>query len=154
MKRSTPLARRTPLKRTSLRRDIERALREPLPRRPTRYRRRARDFEFMGWVKRQPCIVRVLPPRDFAYTLASRLLFARDIALVRTTPCDGPIEADHAGERGLGRKAADSTCIPLCRGHHRERTDHAGTFRPLTRDELRAWRARAIEHTQAAWRNR
>lgn len=55
------------------------------------------------------------------------------------------------GERALGRKADDNTCAPLCMQHHRERTDHSGSFRHLTRDEARAWRARAITRTQAAW---
>lgn len=90
----------------------------------------------MRWVKRQTCFVRELAPSDVK------------------TFCSGPIEADHMGERGMGQKAADNTCVPMCGGHHRERHDHAGTFRPLKKPELRAWRARAIEHTQAAWSNR
>ena len=102
----------------------------------TKYRRRERDLEFMTWVRRQPCIMRELPASDVL------------------TFCSGPVEADHMGARGLGQKADDGTCVPMCRGHHRERTDHAGTFRPLTRDELRAWRAVVIERTQDAWRNR
>lgn len=127
LKRSTPMARRTRLN----------------PRSKTNsYRRRERDLEFMRWVRHQPCILRVICP-----FLSMPVGFA-------TTPCSGPVEADHMGERGIGQKADDRTCVPMCRNHHRERTDHMRTFRPLTRDELRAWRAAAIEHTQAAWRNR
>lgn len=90
----------------------------------------------MRWTKRQPCIVRHMPPSD-----------------VRTL-CLGPVEADHMGARGMGQKADDSTCVPMCQGHHRERHDHAGTFRPLTKAELRVWRAQAIEHTQTEWGKR
>jgi len=114
----------------------------------TKYRRRDRDFDFMGWVRRQPCVCRTLPPPDFIRDLALRLA-APEIA--RSTTCSGHMEADHAGVRGLGQKASDTTCIPLCSAHHKQRTDHNGAFRNLTRDEARAWRAAAIDHTQAAW---
>lgn len=135
MKRWAPLRSRKPLRR-----------RTPLRARgKTRYRLRERDMNYMGWVRRQPCIVRELPPSGF--------LTVPELN-PHTTPCYGRVEADHAGDRAFGQKADDATCIPMCRGHHRERTDHAGTFSPLTRDELRAWRIAAIERTQAAWRNR
>lgn len=137
MMRRTPLRSRSTLQRkTQLR-----------ARGNTKYRRRERDLEFMRWVKRQPCIVRALPPWEFMSDAARRVFST-------TTACTGPVEADHMGERGIGQKADDRTCVPMCRNHHRERTDHMRTFRPLTRDELRVWRAAAIEHTQAAWRNR
>lgn len=116
--------------------------RKPLRRtKQSSYARRDRDFEFMQWARRQPCIVRELAPSAF--------MQAPDAA--RETPCSGRVEADHMGERGLSHKADDTTCVGICRQHHRERTDHAGTFRALTRDEARAWRAAAIAQTQAAW---
>jgi hypothetical protein len=93
----------------------------------------------MRWVKRLPCSVRVEAP---------------DPDVLPTT-CSGRVEADHMGlERGLGQKADDSTCAPLCRKHHRERTDHVGTFRSVTRDMEREWRGRAITRTQAEWARR
>lgn len=101
----------------------------------SKYARRDRDFQFMGWVRLRVCSVRVEPPDPNR----------------APTPCNGPVEADHMGAHGLGQKADDNTCAPLCQQHHRERTDHSGSFRHLTRDEARAWRARAIERTQAAW---
>lgn len=135
MKRNTPLRRSTPIRRTPMRRH----------RGSTKYSRRPRDLEFMGWARRQPCIVRELAPGSF---------MRASVTQTATTPCTGHVEADHMGARGLSQKADDNTCVPMCRQHHRERTDHTGTFRPLTRDELRAWRAVAIEHTQTAWSNR
>lgn len=112
------------------------------------YRRRPRDFAFMGFVKAQTCMVITLPP----------FLFIGDAARAakhKTTPCNGIIEADHQGERGIGQKADDSTCVPMCRLHHHERHNPAaGTFREFNRTEARAWRARAIEITQANYRKR
>lgn len=121
MKRSAPLRRTTPIRRRPARR-------------PSAYRTRERDFEFMGWVRRQPCIVRAIPPDPN-----------------RLTPCGGFVEADHLGARPLGRKADDRTCAPLCRQHHRERSDHSGAFRNLVQAELRAWRALALDLVAREW---
>jgi hypothetical protein len=42
---------------------------------------------------------------------------------IRTQCClichDGPVEAAHVGERGLGQKCPDRETIPLCAEHHR-----------------------------------
>ena len=133
----SPLLRRTPLRRARFMRST----------RKSKYRRRERDFERMLWTKRRPCMVAELPPFWF-------MAVAKVIGLTVVTACSGPVEADHMGERGMGQKASDDTCVPMCQGHHRERHDHAGTFRPLVKAELRAWRAQAIERTQAAWSNR
>lgn len=119
------LTRKTPLRRKAWLRPRSRT---------SKYRRRERDVPFMKWVKRQPCAVRADPPDPD-----------------RMTPCTGRVEADHLGERGLGQKASDDTCAPLCSQHHRERTDHAGAFFNLTRDQLRLWRARALHRTTVAW---
>jgi hypothetical protein len=135
VKRNKPLRPKTQLRRRSWLR----------VRGSTKYRRRERDMDYMGWARRQPCVVRALDPFAFAVT-------AKELGIpLRATCCSGHVEADHMGARGLGQKADDRTCVPMCSNHHRERTDHTGTFRPLKRDELRAWRAAAIEHTQAAW---
>lgn len=101
----------------------------------SRYARRPRNMAFIGFVWTLPCTVRVEAPDPARAPSA----------------CWGRIEADHMGERALGRKAEDDTCVPICEQHHRERTDHSGSFRHLTRDQLRPWRARAIARTQAAW---
>lgn len=62
--------------------------------------------------------------------------------------CFGAVEADHAGARPAGRKASDGTCIPLCRSHHRQRTDFTGDFRDFDQARMRAFLVAAIAHTQ------
>lgn len=42
--------------------------------------------------------------------------------------CDGPIEAHHAGSRGMSQRAHDNTCIALCRRHHRAWHDFGAPF--------------------------
>lgn len=127
MKR-TPLVRRKTIRRSSMRPGSKRS----------RYARRPRDTAYMMFAKSLLCAVEEEWPCFPA----------------RPSLCSGVIEADHAGERGLGRKADDRTCIPMCTGHHRERHDHAGTFRHLTRDEARSWRERAIARTQTLYAER
>jgi hypothetical protein len=79
----------------------------------------------MLWVKRQPCLMRGIWGR-----------------------CEGRVEADHAGRRGAGRKAHDSTCIPLCRYHH-----GSSRFpRSWPQAQRRAWLHAAIVYTQACAR--
>lgn len=100
------------------------------PRRATpRRSERVRDLAYLAWVHTQPCA-------------------ARGVAGHR---CDGPIEADHAGERPAGRKADDATCIPLCMLGHRQRTDFAGPFRAWDRETMRGFLAAAIASTAAAY---
>jgi hypothetical protein len=78
----------------------------------------------MLWVKSQPCCARFI------------------------SYCDGPIEADHAGRRGLGQKCDDRECIPLCAKHHRERTDMRGAFGGFHAERMREWLDRRIAETQ------
>lgn len=131
MIRSSSLARRTPLGRGKpLKRKTWMKQRRATPRRSGR----VRDPEFMAWARKQPCAVRADAPDPN-----------------RPTPCTGYVEADHQGERPGGRKSNDAECVPMCEQHHRERTNHFGAFRDLVKAELREWRARAIERTQAAW---
>lgn len=54
-------------------------------------------------------------------------------------PCAGRVEADHAGDRPKGKKAPDTTCIPLCHRHHRHRTDYVGHFKGWDARRMRAW---------------
>lgn len=65
--------------------------------------------------------------------------------------CDGPIEADHAGKRGLGRNCSDSECIAVCRRHHRQRHDCGYSFRGVTRERMREWLDASIRRTQVLY---
>ena len=71
----------------------------------TKYRQRQRERAYMLFVRHLPCAARELGR------------------------CEGHVEADHAGRRGVGQKAGDDTCIPLCAKHHRERQSFSGDFR-------------------------
>jgi hypothetical protein len=78
---------------------------------------------------------------------------------VRTQPCramagggcQGRVHAHHAGERGLGQKADDRSCIPLCAQHHRDWHDCAGQFRGWSHVGRWAWALLAIDETQKAY---
>jgi len=126
--RTSSLQRRTPLRRVPFRSRM----------RATSYSRRPRDLERMLWIKGLLCSVEEERPDPF-----------RD-----PTPCTGRVQADHMGMRGLGQKADDSTCAPMCERHHRERTDKFGSFAHVSREDLRAWCARAIARTQQIWSER
>lgn len=65
--------------------------------------------------------------------------------------CSGPIEAHHAGVRGLGQKAPDDTVIPLCSGHHRHLTDRSGPFSGWPRGAVKAWELAMVELYQRAY---
>ncbi len=127
---------RTPMKRAPMRRR----------RRSTSYSRRERDLAFMGWARERTCMVREIAPATF--------MQPDNLSARRITACEGEIEADHMGERGLSQKADDTTCVPMCNAHHGERTDHRGSFRNLTKAEVRGWRAEAIARTLDAWSKR
>jgi hypothetical protein len=109
---------------------------------------RERFVDYMLWVKRQPCLL---------------------VGERGAGPCDGGIEADHAGVlaaadvepsddlgpvdgRGTSRKPDDRTCIPLCRRHHEDRHQARGFFAVLSKEARRLWRLAAIARTQARWR--
>jgi hypothetical protein len=126
---------RTPLKRGPWRRKGK-------ARTKSSYRRRERHVPFMLWVKQQPCITRTMGVELL------RPLLSTD-AYMDWKRCAGDIEADHAGPRALGRKAHDSTCIPICTKHHDMRTNGYGLFWGYTLAMKRAWKTAAIEHTQA-----
>jgi hypothetical protein len=124
----TALQRKTPLRRSGPPDLFARSER----RKPIRHRRIARrrssreyDPEYMlEWVKKQPCVARSM------------------------SPCEGEVEADHAGKRGLGQKCSDRETIPLCTLHHRQRTDFSGPFKNWNRDEMRGWLDHWIHYTQ------
>lgn len=115
-------------------RKVKRAL-NAKPKRKSKYKRRPRALAYMQWVKTLPCAALNLTPPN------------RHPHQVR---CEGPIEADHAGKRGMGQKAPDYTCIPLCRKHHRDRTDVDGLWCWCPADKMREWCDEVIKRTQLA----
>lgn len=123
------MMRRTPLRRS-------RMSRKP---KPNSYNTRERAFEFMGWVKQQPCMVQVFIDLG---------TFGFGSHVIAASRCEGVVEADHAGSRGIGRKASDYTTIPLCTKHHFERTNFAGAFAFFKQEHMRAFLASAIQYTQ------
>jgi hypothetical protein len=96
--------------------------------RRSRYSQRKRETDFMLWVKMQACCA-----STFAIDLGS---------------CDGVVEADHAGLRGMGMKASDWTCVPICTLHHRQRTDFSGPFKKWTQEMMRSFLQSAVANTQ------
>lgn len=79
----------------------------------------------MLWVRKLPCAARAVDPG-----------------------CNGHVQADHAGRRGLGQKADDRTCIPLCAKHHTQRASFHGPFRSWSQADMRLWLATVIKETQ------
>jgi len=106
-------------------------------RRRSAYAQRERDTDRMVWIKSQPC--------------CAPLIAARATLPVDFGPCDGVVEADHAGARGLGRKAGDDTCIPLCVRHHRAPGLAALLPASFPRGELRDLKNRMIARFRGGW---
>lgn len=73
------------------------------------------DKGFRTWVQQQPCLV------------------CRELCELQKTRT----EADHVGDRALGKRAHDRSCIPLCTEHHRDRHDCRGFF--ADRLKNRSW---------------
>ena len=112
------------------------------------YRRRERDLDFMKKVRKLPCIVRtwlmIIGNTDDFDKLDYKLwIFPPNV-----TPCTGRVQADHLGRRALGTKAHDTTCAPMCEGHHGERTDYKGIFKGWKAENMRDWCDWAIRRTR------
>lgn len=84
---------------------------------------------------------------DTAYLLAVKRLPC--MAPGAPDGCRGGVEADHTGSRGIGRKADDDTCIPLCAGHHADRGAFRGPFRGADRAWMRLWIDQAVRRVRA-----
>ena len=111
------------MKRSPLKRRAKLATRRAAPRRSSR----VADLDYLAAVRAMPC------------------------AAAGLSPCGGDTEADHAGKKsGMGRKADDTTCIPLCRDHHSQRHTFAGPFKSWTAPSMRAWLDSLIAATRAA----
>lgn len=85
------------------------------------------DRPYVLWVKHQPCL------------------------LAGSGGCDGPVHAHHAGERGLGQKAGDDTCVPLCMLHHKIFHDGGPPFSGASKEFRACWIRLAIAYTRLRW---
>lgn len=117
------------MKRTPLKRGTTRLKRSRLKARRGKARRseRERDEAYLNRVRDLPCCAASLGPY-----------------------CLGVIDPDHMGQRPMGRKCSDYETAPLCRAHHRARTDFFGPFTNWTYDQMRSWLDGKIAETQAA----
>lgn len=141
MKRSKPLARRTPSQRKSLMRRRSKT---------NSYARRPRNREHMLLVKKLPCSVRTFQHAIEADGLGSFELTLKIVSTV-FTPCRGWVQADHGTNNGMGRKGPDEKVIPLCVGHHDERTGKVGgrgSFDGWSSEDMKLWLVWAVEETQ------
>lgn len=122
------------------------------------YRNRTRDWAFMAWVRRQPCSARITATGGASDVVSVLTMWALGLDVVRASvdainsPCEGRVEADHAGRKPAGwRKAPDRTCIPMCKKHHRERDTFSGMFRHWNGDAMRRWLDTRIAVTQGEY---
>ncbi len=124
---------RTPLQRTRMKRQA-----------PRRVAQRKHMRPYVALIHAMPCCCELGVYRFSGGQTA-------DPSGYRESMCSGRIEANHAGEKpGMGLKASDSTCIPMCSGHHRDWTEHRGLFRGWTREERRQWADEVIARCQLA----
>jgi hypothetical protein len=68
-------------------------------------------------------------------------LLGRPCAVADLGGCWGRMEAAHTPDpmsKGVGTKAADYNCIPLCAAHHKLHTDKGWSAIGLTREAARA----------------
>lgn len=76
---------------------------------------------------------------------------------IKTLPCAvcgrTGSEASHTGPRGLGQKAPDEQCIPLCPDHHRHRRDALDVAGPRRFEELHGMDIKAlVRRLQGVWK--
>lgn len=97
-----------------------------------------------------PIRKRKLTPRrssrviDLAYRRAVAELPCRARHL---SPCDGVVDPDHQGRRGMGQKCSDYECVPMCRLHHELRL-FKGPFASWSGAEMDQWLYEGIVETQ------
>jgi hypothetical protein len=130
---SPDAARKVVAKLNELQAQVPRRLERSAPPRQVRAkpRREGRrhDRPYMLRVKELPCVVA-------SWTNAG-------------TCTPGGCDANHVGDRGLSQKSHDDETVPMCRGHHREWTDHAGVFREMPKGERREWAKAWVSTTRA-----
>jgi len=139
LKRGAPFARSKPIARTS---GLKRKAMRRRPARRIEERRHMRPY--VALIHRMPCCCELGVYRFDGGQTA-------DPSDYRESMCGGRIEANHAGEKpGMGLKASDSTCIPMCSLHHKDWSEHRGLFALWTREERRAWADSVIKECRLA----
>ena len=83
----------------------------------------ARASQELRLVRCGPAILRAVPAPRALYRSGPYLAFVRARACC-SCGLPGPSDPHHAGERGVGQKADDYSCVPLCRRCHGQVTDH------------------------------
>ena len=76
---------------------------------------------------------------------------------IKTLPCAvcgrNNSEAAHTGPRGLGQKAPDDQCIPLCPDHHRHRRDALDVAGPRRFEDIHGIDIKAlVRRLQEVWK--
>jgi hypothetical protein len=80
----------------------------------------SRDLDYKRWIATLPCMICRI---DFIRSAELFCRVARQFGIPVISPQLTSTEAAHSGPHGIGQKASDRTCLPLCRGHHREYQD-------------------------------
>lgn len=132
------------MKRTALKRKT------PMRRRPAKRKPRAGPHQFVAAVHGMRCAIWQHGVTWFSPWSSVQPV---DMQVRLSFPCYGPVEADHMGDwsdgRGVGRKPDDTTCVPLCKLHHRARHAHSGVFASANKAEVQEWRREMIKRTRA-----
>lgn len=101
------------------------------PRRKKPRRGPIRDKEYKALIRSLPCLLSREP---------------------RAGDCAGRVDPDHLGKPGevkrAGQQADDTTCVPMCRKHHDDRTNHTGLFADRSDEEREHWRVWALGKTK------
>lgn len=107
----------------------------------------------MGWIRKLPCtLLQMAMATEFSPLYRTNLSIGMTLATWLggdIDGCYGPTEAHHAGSHGLGQKAPDRTCVPLCASHHRALTDRTGVFSRWPSGALKTWELAAVEYYNA-----
>lgn len=128
MKRSSRLARRTPLRTRSTLSRTARLSRSPMKRRP-RKARPGDDRTYRRWIAGFDCCAPGCSARAPSH----------------------PHHHSLTGQRGTARKPPDRFCMPLCFRSHRELHALSGAFKGWTKARLRAWQDARVAEFQSRW---
>ena len=101
----------------------------------SKYSERERDVPRMLWTKARPC-------QAFLGPWPAALIW----------PCEGVIEADHAGGgSGMGRKCDDSLLVSLCVRHHRAPGLEHLVYGHVQHGTVRQWKREQADRNRAQY---